>query len=98
MSKDEFVAWWLLTDFGKKKRVHWDSRHQANYWKQFEQVTHGKTGKPGVICVKCNAVLDHPSNGHYGTSSMNKYIKGVNCQRSASKKPNIKQLMQHIVR
>lgn len=36
--KDAFVACWLETEFGKKKRIHWDGRHHAKCWEHFEQV------------------------------------------------------------
>ncbi|KAF4200160.1 hypothetical protein CNMCM8927_003836 [Aspergillus lentulus] len=89
MSKDAFVAWWLETDFGKKKRIYWDGRHHAKCWEQFEQVAHGKTGKPGVMCTHCRAVLDHPASGHTGTSSMNKHINGPCCRKSTGRTTNI---------
>ncbi|KAF4213877.1 hypothetical protein CNMCM6805_003710 [Aspergillus fumigatiaffinis] len=94
MSKDAFVAWWLETDFGKKKRIYWDGRHHAKCWEQFEQVAHGKTGKPGVMCTHCRAVLDHPASGHTGTSSMNKHINGPGCRKSTGRTTNILASMQ----
>lgn len=97
MSKDDFVTWWLRTDFGKGRRNHWDSIHQSDCWKHFEQVADKKTGKPAVMCNQCGKILDHPANGRTGTSSMNKHIRGVNCRRAASKKPNIKHLMANAV-
>lgn len=97
MSKDAFVAWWLETDFGKKKRIHWDGRRHAKCWEQFEQVAHGKTGKLGVMCTHCRAVLDHPAAGHTGTSSMNKHINGPGCRKSTGKKTNILASMQRAV-
>jgi hypothetical protein len=97
MTKDAFVTWWLRTDYGNKKRCHWDGRHQADCWQSFEQVADARTGKPGVMCKSCNKILDHPANGHFGTSSMNKHIKGVNCRRAATRRPNIKQILEHAV-
>lgn len=97
MSKAAFVEWWLQTDFGKKKQIHWDGRHQANCWQHFQQVADGKTGRPGVMCKQCGKILDYPANGHTGTSSMNKHSKGVNCRKSLTTRPNIKQLMENAV-
>lgn len=97
MSKQEFINWWLQTDFGKKKHIRWDTKHHAECWKHFEQVADGKTGKPGVMCTHCNSVLEHPTAGHTGTSSMNKHISGPNCRKSSTKKLNIQQAMQHAV-
>ena len=98
MSRDAFIEWWLKTDFGRQKRINWDGRHQAGCWKHFEQVADGKTGKPNVMSIQCNKILDHPANSHFGTSTMNRHIKGVNCRKSLTKRPNIKHLMENAVR
>lgn len=79
-----------------EKRINWDTKHQSDCWKQFDQVADAKTGKPAVMCNQCIAALDHPVNCLHGTSSMNKHIKGVNC-RKAARKPNIKQALDHVV-
>lgn len=96
MSK-EFVEWWLQTEFGKSKRVNWDAHHQAECWNNFDQVANTKDGKPGVMCKQCRKVLDHPAAAHTGTSSMNKHRKGVNCAKFASRRPNIKNLLETAV-
>jgi hypothetical protein len=97
MSKDEFVAWWLNTEFGKKKKINWSYQHTASCWSQFDQVADGKTGKPGAMCNQCHKVLEHPANCRSGTSSLNKHIAGPTCRKSSSKKPNIKQLLAKAV-
>jgi hypothetical protein len=96
MPRDAFVTWWLKTDYGMEKRINWDTNHQSECWKQFEQVADAKTGKPAVMCKQCVAVLEHPATCRHGTSSMNKHIKGVNC-RKATKRPNIKQALENAV-
>jgi hypothetical protein len=53
MSKDEFVNWWLQTDFGKKNRIRWDARQQSNVWKHFDQVAKTVDGAPEVMCKQC---------------------------------------------
>lgn len=95
MVKDEYVKWWLQTDYGRKKNVRWDSRHQAEVWKHFDQVAKLSDGIPKVMCKRCRAIIDHPSSGN-GTSAMIKHIKGKGCQR-VSKPGNIKDLMQNMV-
>jgi hypothetical protein len=60
MTKNDFVAWWLKTDFGRKKRMRWDARQQSDVWKYFDQVAKGDDGEPKVICKRCMKVLDHP--------------------------------------
>jgi hypothetical protein len=97
MSKDQFVAWWLTTDFGKQKRIHWDGRHSSQCWEYFDQVADMTTGEPKVMCNRCAAILEHPQNSRHGTSTMNKHTRGINCRRSASKKPNIQQLIRNAV-
>jgi hypothetical protein len=95
MVKDEYLKWWLQTDYGRKKFVRWDSRHQAEVWKHFDQVAKLSDGIPKVMCKRCKALIDHPSNGN-GTSAMIKHIKGKGCQR-VSKSGNIKDLIEHRV-
>jgi arylamine N-acetyltransferase len=97
MSKNQFVDWWLTTDFGKQKRIHWDGRHSSQSWQCFDQVAHMTTGEPKVMCNRCAAILDHPQNSRHGTSTMNKHTNGVNCRRSAATQPNIKQLLRDAV-
>lgn len=60
MMKNEFVAWWLETDFGRKKWMSWDAQQQSDVWKHFDQVAKGNDGEPKVICKRCMKVLNHP--------------------------------------
>lgn len=97
---NEFVNWWLQTDFGKKKRLAWDGKRDAECWKHYDQVALEKDGKPGVMCHQCRKVLDHPGWAHSGTTSMNKHYNGVNCRKvvnATGKKPNIKLALEHAV-
>lgn len=100
MTKNEFVAWWLKTNFGRKKKMRWDTKHQADVWNQFDQVANSTNGEPKVFCKKCAKVLDHPQTNKHGTSSMNKHIQGVQCRNSisrAGRKTDIMQFMQDAV-
>lgn len=97
---DEFVTWWLQTDFGRKKRMTWDGK-RAKCWEYFDQVALDRNGKPGVMCQQCQKVLDHPGWAHSGTTSMNKHYNGVTCRKAAlakGQKPNIKLALEHSVR
>lgn len=96
MSK-EFVEWWLQTEYGRKRRIHWDGKHHATCWEGFDQVANTKDGKPGVMCKRCRTVLEHPASAHSGTSSMNKHFKGPQCQRGIDK-PSIHNLLAQAVR
>jgi hypothetical protein len=97
MSKDDFVDWWLNTDFGKKKRLNWNSNRKATCWERFDQVADAKTGKPGAMCRQCQKVLDHPANGRYGTTALHRHLAGPTCRKSTSQKANIKGLLANAV-
>lgn len=96
MSGDAFVAWWLKTEYGMKKRTNWDINHSSECWKQFDQVADIKTGKPMVMCKVCVATLQHPALCRHGTSSINKHLKGPTCRKS-TKRPSIKQMIEDAV-
>jgi hypothetical protein len=102
MANDEFVKWWLQTDFGKKKRIRWEtSRHQSDIWQYFEQVAASGDGAPKIMCKRCHKVLEHPQISRNGTSTMRTHIKGVTCQQTMGNKgalkQDIKRLMQDAV-
>jgi hypothetical protein len=97
MMKSEFVAWWLKTDFGKKKVFCWDTKHQADIWNQFHQVASSVTGEPKVLCKKCMKDLDHPQTNQNRSSSMSKHIQGPKCRNSnnrAGRQINITRFLQ----
>jgi hypothetical protein len=31
MAKDDFVSWWLQTDYGRKKQIRWNARQQSDF-------------------------------------------------------------------
>jgi hypothetical protein len=48
------------------------------------------------MCKTCDHTLNHPADGHRGTSSMNKhYSQGVNCRKMAPKSRDIRRLIQN---
>lgn len=96
MSKDDFVSWWLQTDFGKQKRIRWDARQQSNVWKHFDQVAKTIDGVPKVMCKQCKKMLDHPQQHGNRTAAMLRHSKGIGCQRG-SKSPSIKQFLQEVL-
>jgi hypothetical protein len=93
MSKDDFVAWWLETDFGKTKKIHWGSNRTAKCWEHFDEVADVRSGKPGAKCRKCHKVLDHPGHSRYGTTALNRHMAGPTCKNSTTQKGNIKGLL-----
>jgi hypothetical protein len=95
MSHDDWVEWWLQTNYGSKSVIRWDSNHQSAVWAHFNQVAHSTNGAPKVMCKRCGVILEHPSNlvstdeskrQRQGTSTMAKHLKSAACQR-ASKGP-----------
>jgi hypothetical protein len=96
MVNDEFVVWWQKTEFGSRmKRNIFENKRQAECWKHFHQVASIQDGYPKVMCKTCGKILNHPANGHRGTSSMNKHFsQGVNCRRVAPRSQDIRRLMQ----
>lgn len=96
MANDEFVAWWLKTEFGSRiNRNIFESKRQAECWSHFHQVATIQDGAPKVLCKTCNHTLYHPADGHRGTSSMNKhYLSSVNCRKMAPKSKDIRKLIR----
>jgi hypothetical protein len=85
MAHDEWVEWWLQTDYGRKSKILWDSNHNLNIWENFDQVAHSKDGAPKVMCRLCSRILEHPysptpnQKGYHGTSTMQKHLKTAAC-------------------
>jgi hypothetical protein len=99
MSKDDFVRWWLQTDFGSKKElqdtIYWDGKKSSSYWDQFDQVADEKTGQPKVMCKHCFNILVHPGHCRAGLSPMKAHLKGAACQRMVPRQQRgIDQLIQ----
>jgi hypothetical protein len=90
MEHNEWVEWWLQTEFGKKSKINWDSDRQG-VWAYFHQVAHGLDGAPKVMCKRCEKILEHPhtpitgNKGYHGTSTMAKHLKSAACLRSDKK-------------
>lgn len=60
MVHNDWVSWWLETDFGKKSNIKWSSSHSSPVWDNFHQVAHSSNGAPKVMCKRCGAILEHP--------------------------------------
>lgn len=100
MNHNEWVKWWLETDYGlHNHKIAWDSRHgsAAETWKEFDQVAHAETGSPKVICKRCDAVLEHPyaikkddsgtgtgKAARHGTTTITRHLQTSGCRRTAS--------------
>jgi hypothetical protein len=100
MTKDDFVNWWLHTQYGSKpeaKRVSWDKTgYSSDMWPFFDQIAHSSTGQPKVICKQCNKMYDHPTYTTNGTNGPRRHWKKGKCKPEA-KQANIQQLLQQTV-
>ncbi|KAK9847933.1 hypothetical protein MYU51_017407 [Penicillium brevicompactum] len=99
MVNDEFVTWWLKTEFGSRinRNLFEDKRgaRTAECWKHIHQVAAISDGEPRVMCKTCDHTLTHPADGHRGTSSMNKHYQGsVKCRKKTPQSKDIRKLIQ----
>ncbi|KAG0160245.1 hypothetical protein PDIDSM_7772 [Penicillium digitatum] len=46
MSHNDFVDWWLETDYGRKSKLKWDSNRHTEIWNSYHQVAQGIDGAP----------------------------------------------------
>jgi hypothetical protein len=105
MSHNDWVEWWLQTDYGGKSNIHWDSNHQSDAWNYFDQVAHSTNGAPKVMCKRCGVVLEHPNSlvsgskgQRQGTSTMTKHLKTASCKRALKgPKAEIRRFLQKVV-
>ncbi|KAJ5249389.1 hypothetical protein N7524_011705 [Penicillium chrysogenum] len=93
MNHQEWVEWWLQTDYGSKGKVAWHSNHLSHIWEHFTQVAHSSDGSPKVMCKHCSAILKHPyaakkdANGkdaRHGTTTMTRHLRTSACKRAVS--------------
>lgn len=91
MSHNDWVDWWLQTDFGRKSKIKWDSTRHSEIWSHYNQVAHSIDGAPKVMCQRCGAILEHPYTvnpkaigkvQYHGTSTMQKHLKTAGCLKS----------------
>lgn len=79
INQSEWVKWWSETDYGlNNHKVAWDSPHGATSetWKHFHQIAHMDSGRPKVMCKRCDVILEHPyATKKHGTTHAN---TGVN--------------------
>lgn len=104
MTHNEWVDWWLQTDYGRKSKIKWDSNRNTEIWNSYHQVAHSVDGAPKVMCKRCGKILEHPyslsPNGigkaqYHGTSTIQKHLKTAGCLRSENgKKAEITRFLQ----
>jgi hypothetical protein len=91
MAHDDWVQWWIETDFGRKSKVVWDLNRSSDLWQEYNQVASIKDGMPKVMCKRCGTILEHPMNslptkGYQGTSTIKKHLGTANCIRAGQGK------------
>ena len=93
MNHQEWVEWWLQTDYGSKGKVAWHSNHLSHVWEHFTQVAHSSDGSPKVMCKHCSAILEHPyaakkdvngKDARHGTTTMTRHLRTSACKRAVS--------------
>jgi hypothetical protein len=100
MTKEDFVNWWLTTQFGSKsdtKQMNWARKgYSSEVWAHFDQVADPSTGKPKAICKRCKRVYDHPNHTANGTTGLRRHLQKGSCKPTA-KQVSIQQLIQQAV-
>lgn len=66
---------------GTEFQVNWDAKYTSDVWDTFRQCIDDK-GWPGVICIICKHILEHPKKD--GPSAMKKHQQVKACQRAAT--------------
>lgn len=81
---DDFLEWWLTTEYGMKPKTEhpsWDKRgYTSTAWQTFNQVAHIETGQPEAICKVCGVIVDHPGKatkkgGKIGTNVLKRHMQ-----------------------
>ncbi|KAJ5264775.1 hypothetical protein N7505_007568 [Penicillium chrysogenum] len=70
MVYQEWVDWWLQTDYGQKSKLSWDSNRSSNIWSNFDQVAHTKDGAPKVMFLE-TLVEHHIQDRVFGVTTDN---------------------------
>lgn len=103
MNKNDFIKWWLQTDFGTnpeyRKKVRWGAkRKKSETWSHFDQVAHYITSEAKVLCQRCKQIMSHLLHAGQGTTSMGRHFAGKTCQGAAgSHQQDIQRSLQYMV-
>lgn len=88
LAYNDWVDWWLQTDFWRKSKIKWDSTRHSEICSHYNQVAHSVDGAPKVMCQRCGAILEHPHTvntrpvgqvQYYGTSTTQRHLKTAAC-------------------
>lgn len=73
MVHNEWVEWWLQTNYGRKSKINWDSTHHTPIWEKFDQVASTQDGAPKIMCRRCAKILEHPYSLRTNTEGRSQY-------------------------
>jgi hypothetical protein len=104
MSKNDFINWWLQTEYGSlsdhRKKIRWDAKRSSSAWDNYDQVAHHVSGEPRIMCRRCGKDFPHPHQHANGTNSMKRDYEANKCRRagnSAVKQQTIQQSIEFAV-
>ncbi|KAG0158397.1 hypothetical protein PDIDSM_5911 [Penicillium digitatum] len=66
MSHNDFVDWWLETDYGRKSKLKWDSNRHTEIWNSYHQVAQGIDGAPKHRQSAVSWHINHPETSENG--------------------------------
>lgn len=91
-NKDVFLDWWKQTTWYKdpdnknlREKINLGETQSgtSTIWTSFEEGAIVGSGKPSIICLRCDDVLTHPYMNQ-GTGSGRDHLKKKSCKDSAS--------------
>lgn len=82
MAHNDWVSWWLETDFGKKSNIKWSSSHSSDIWENFLQIANSSNGAPKVMCKRCGGILEHPYSQTNGKKTNQTSVEGSNAKKN----------------
>jgi hypothetical protein len=87
----DFEAWWHLTPWytkemdlpEKARRIPvWGRERNASGWQYFYEAAERLTGKPKLICQRCDFDITHPKKN--GTSAMSTHPMSSKCLKTSA--------------
>jgi len=67
-----FHAWWASMNVDAKQPIPWNNSRHGPSWRFYLHCGIEETSSPGIICIVCHQVLQHPSE--HGTGSKGNHL------------------------
>jgi hypothetical protein len=88
---DEFMIWWKSTQWFRsnnaqkdnKVTIRWIAPRASIYWRNYLQVAQVSSGRPGILCITCETLLEHPHTKSTGTKSLKNHSLSNKCRRTS---------------